>query len=305
MKTKSFKTKWLLGIILTIFLGLSPNLNAQTSFSCQDFQSNDSGWDSGSGSRDATNIDGSSHSYKIDAWEDMQSSNQDFTSYESVDFEFTYYTEDFDNTFDDIRVYFNDGSGEVQIADYDFSVDFNDRTAYNISITVNSTTIGGPYDFTGSNEYFRIYNHALAWDWRNDDLFIDDICLVGTTPSGPEIAISGNGVDISDGDITPDSSDHTDFGSVDYDAGTIVRTFTITNSGTTNLTLTGTPRVAISGSGSSNFSLTSIPSTPIADSGGTTTFQITYDPSAPGTHNATLTITNNDTDEGTYDFSII
>lgn len=57
--------------------------------------------------------------------------------------------------------------------------------------------------------------------------------------SVPEIAVSGNSTEISDGDTTPSAADHTDFGSVLAAGGTVVRTFTIANSGSGALNLTG------------------------------------------------------------------
>ena len=121
----------------------------------------------------------------------------------------------------------------------------------------------------------------------------------------PEIAVSGNSVDISSGDSTPSATDHTSFGSVSALSGTIVRTFTVTNSGDAVLSLTGTPLVALSGPGASAFSVTTQPaSSSVAVSGGTQTFQITFDPAVAGDYAATVTIASNDADEGTFTFAI-
>ncbi len=121
---------------------------------------------------------------------------------------------------------------------------------------------------------------------------------------GPEINIQGNGADIANGDNTPTTSDHTDFGSTAATGGTITRTFTIQNTGTANLNLTdSSPYVAISGTNADDFMVTSIPAAPIA-AGGSTTFQITFNPSAAGTRSATLSIANDDSDENPYNFDI-
>ena len=121
----------------------------------------------------------------------------------------------------------------------------------------------------------------------------------------PEINIQGNAVTIVDGDTTPTTTDHTDFGNVNVTGGTMVRTFTIQNTGTLNLNLTGTPPsyITISGTNAADFTVTANPTTPIAASG-STTFSITFDPSALGVRTATITIANNDSDENPYDFSI-
>jgi hypothetical protein len=121
-----------------------------------------------------------------------------------------------------------------------------------------------------------------------------------TTSANPDINITGNSTSIADGDATPSATDHTNFGSQSVCSGTIVRTFTIENTGTANLTLS-TP--ALSGTNAADFSVTVNPSSPVS-APGSTTFQVTFNPSATGTRTATVTVTNNDTDEGTYDFAI-
>ena len=115
-----------------------------------------------------------------------------------------------------------------------------------------------------------------------------------------EIYVNGNSQSIVDGDATPSSFDHTDFGSVSVASGTIVRTFTIGNSGDLTLNISG---VAISGAASSDFTVTTAPSSTVTG-GSTTTFQVTFDPSGSGTRSATISIANDDNDENPYNFSI-
>ncbi len=119
----------------------------------------------------------------------------------------------------------------------------------------------------------------------------------------PEINILGNAVSIADGDVSPSATDHTDFGSVNINAGTAVRTFTIQNTGGANLTLLGNPMVSISGTNASDFTVTALPTSPVSPTG-STNFQITFDPSATGTRSAMVSIANDDADENPYDFSI-
>lgn len=123
-------------------------------------------------------------------------------------------------------------------------------------------------------------------------------------PALPEMNVKGNGVSIADGDITPSLADYTDFGSVDVSTGTLARTFTIENLGTGALNLTdASPYVTILGANAADFTVTVIPSTPVAASG-TTTFEITFNPSATGTRNASVSIANNDSNENPYNFNI-
>ena len=130
-----------------------------------------------------------------------------------------------------------------------------------------------------------------------------DIALSGTGV-GPEIDVLGNATSIVSGDTTPATADHTDFGSTPVAGGTIVRTFTIANPGTVALNLTGTPKVSVNGTNAADFTVTSQPSSPVNTGGGSTTFQVTFDPSAGGLRTATLSIVNDDTDENPYTFSI-
>ena len=122
--------------------------------------------------------------------------------------------------------------------------------------------------------------------------------------AAPEINIKGNTIDIVNGDATPEGLDHTDFGAVAVTSGTRVRTFTIENTGSSVLNLTGTPLVAVSGANAADFTVTAVPTSTVSATTGTTTFEITFDPSAAGMRTATISIANNDTDENPYTFAI-
>lgn len=122
--------------------------------------------------------------------------------------------------------------------------------------------------------------------------------------TAPEINLKGNGVSIADGDATPSATDDTDFGSELVSGGTVSHTFTIENTGTGALNLTGIPKVLVGGTNAADFSVSVQPSSPVAASGGITTFTVVFDPSASGTRTATLSIANNDSDENPYDFAI-
>lgn len=118
-----------------------------------------------------------------------------------------------------------------------------------------------------------------------------------------EIDVLGNGNSIPDGDASPSATDNTDFGSHDITSGSTSKTFTIANTGDISLTLSGTPKVAISGTHAANFTVTTQPSSPVA-SGANTTFTILFDPTVGGVHTATVSIDNNDTNENPYTFDI-
>jgi len=192
----------------------------------------------------------------------------------------------------------------------------------------NSTTIyTPPVDYVRHLAYNPIVNKLFFYDpnigsskrviyscdadGSNRTAVVDgvgnDIMALGTingSSSAPEIDILGNGNSIADGDGTPSTSDHTDFGSTDISSGTITRTFTIENTGSADLNLTGSsPYVSIGGSHAVDFSVSSAPSSVISSSS-STTFQITFDPSAIGIRTANISIANNDSDEDPYNYSI-
>lgn len=120
------------------------------------------------------------------------------------------------------------------------------------------------------------------------------------TVTSPEIDIRGNNISITDGDATPSSIDGTNFGNILVNEGFVSQIFTVYNTGTANLTLGS---VSIGGTNASNFTVTSQPSTSVTPSS-STSFTIRFVPSAIGTRNATLSLSNNDSNENPYNFSI-
>ncbi|GAA4977436.1 choice-of-anchor D domain-containing protein [Algibacter aquimarinus] len=120
----------------------------------------------------------------------------------------------------------------------------------------------------------------------------------------PEINIQGNGVDITDGDTTPIAGDDTEFGSI-ANATVLDHTFTIQNTGTATLNLTGgVPLVDISGNAA--FSIQTQPSANnITSGGGDLTFVVRFSPTVDVTNaQATISIDNNDSDEDPYTFVV-
>ncbi len=127
--------------------------------------------------------------------------------------------------------------------------------------------------------------------------------VISGVTMAPEINLVGlNSASIVSGDNTPKKYDGTNFGSLDYTSGSRTRAFTIQNTGTDVLTLSGTPYVSLSGA-TSDFSVTTDPSNSIAASG-FTTFVITFNPISEGAKTAIVTISSNDSDEGTYTFTM-
>ncbi|MBE2179758.1 MAG: choice-of-anchor D domain-containing protein [Chthoniobacterales bacterium] len=129
--------------------------------------------------------------------------------------------------------------------------------------------------------------------------------LVVETPT-PEIAVSGKGLGITSGDITPNAADGTDFGSASIEGGSIVHTFEISNTGSAGLTLTSTApdHVTISGPGFTAFTVTAQPPSPLVPPQGAQSFTVRFAPPGVGTWIATIGIANDDSDENPFTFDV-
>ncbi|WP_353569819.1 choice-of-anchor D domain-containing protein [Candidatus Albibeggiatoa sp. nov. BB20] len=145
------------------------------------------------------------------------------------------------------------------------------------------------------------HNCTVSIDNTDADENPYDFAITGTGIA-PEISLLGNGNAIVDGDTTPDATDDTKFGSTETNLP-IDKTFTIENTGTNTLNLSGSPVVALSGTDCTMFSVTIQPTSPIAISSNDS-FGIRYNPTVTGTHNCTVSIDNDDSDENPYDFVI-
>ena len=122
--------------------------------------------------------------------------------------------------------------------------------------------------------------------------------ITGTvTPlPAPEVTVEGNTLDITDGDTTPDPSDFTDFGSVTEGDTPITRTFTVTNDGDAELTLSGLTVPT-------GFTITEGLAASLA-AGEIDTFSVRLETASPGTKTGQISFTNNDDDENPFNFEI-
>jgi len=109
----------------------------------------------------------------------------------------------------------------------------------------------------------------------------------------PEINLKHGATGIADGG-------NYDFGSHDVGTDTDVA-FTIENIGTANLTL-GTP-LSLGGADADQFSIQQQPTSPVSASGNTT-FIVRFTPTSAGSKTASLSISNNDTDENPYNLTL-
>jgi predicted transcriptional regulator len=115
-----------------------------------------------------------------------------------------------------------------------------------------------------------------------------------------EINVQYNGNDLSDGSTTVSEALGTDFGDLDIAEGSRDRTFTILNTGETNLEVSS---VNLSDSGS-GFGVSGITLPTSIAAGESTTFVVSFDPAVTGSKSVTVAIGNNDSDENPFDFKV-
>lgn len=158
---------------------------------------------------------------------------------------------------------------------------------------------GGSDDFTlsfnpsGTGEKtatITIYNK----DW-DENPYTFTVKGTATAAPEPEIHVMKGITDVPSG-----TTNAHDFGNVIVGQTSSTVTFTVKNLGNAELNLTGTPRAT---SSSTEFSIDSQPNSPIGE-GEETTLTVTFRPTGTGAKTTTITILNNDSNEGTYTFSI-
>lgn len=123
------------------------------------------------------------------------------------------------------------------------------------------------------------------------------------TPS-PKITVTGNSQSIADGSTGTSTGNHTAFGNAIINSETVSRTYTIRNDGDATLSLSGSPLIQLTGSHASDFTVTSQPGKISLSPNELTTFVVRFRPTALGTRNAVVTLTSNDSIEGTYSYAV-
>jgi gliding motility-associated-like protein len=173
---------------------------------------------------------------------------------------------------------------------------FNQGVAGGINSAVTTLADASGNAFTGTLTNMDLAGSSSNW------------VIPGSVPSGssctifaaPEIDVTGNSTSIPDGDLTASLSDHTGFDTVCV-YGTIVRTYTVLNTGSANLSINA---LNIAGPAATEFMAGSLsPASPIAPAG-SAVFSVTFAPVTPGLKSASINISSTDCDEALYDFVI-
>lgn len=151
---------------------------------------------------------------------------------------------------------------------------------------------------TSKNKYIAILCVMLL-----SCLAISGLVLADNGDLAPGIDVQFDSVSIANGDETPSEADGTMFGSVDVTVGAVERTFTIENTGTATLNITGDILVYRTQGATPHFTVTQPLATSL-DEGDSTTFMVRFDPNTVGYKDAFIEIPNNDSDEDPYKFVI-
>lgn len=182
-------------------------------------------------------------------------------------------------------------------------------TAFSLSgaFATTSLAVGGTRTFTIQFAPVAVatYTGYIRFVTNDPDENPFTLYFSGTaiTPT-KEINITGAGNTLTTVN-TPFGFTDTLFGVQNVSTTSAAKTYTIQNLGNVPLTVSS---VVISGANAGDFSISAAPATSVpAQVGvtpGTTTFSVTFTPSAVGTRNATITVNNDDADEGAYVFYV-
>ncbi|MEP1186630.1 MAG: choice-of-anchor D domain-containing protein [Roseibium sp.] len=192
----------------------------------------------------------------------------------------------------------NSGTDDLTIATATSSAPSN-VTVNSIGAPGSTTVTGGGGTTTFQVQYTPTAVGAFSFglSFVNDDADENpyNFTVSGTATGTPEISVSADiGGAVADGGTNAQGT---------QTAGSAVTvTYTVTNSGTDDLTLATATSSALS-----NVAVDTIGapgSTTVTSGGGTTTFQVQYTPTVAGAFSFGLSFVNNDADENPYNFTV-
>lgn len=232
--------------------------------------------------------------------------NVDISAYANVTASIAFRSLNVDNNDDlDLYVSYDNGITFTQVQGLINGNNWNESRNWGQTDNSGGTANTNPYTFNVPNGTTQIQLQIQAENLDyNEYFFIDTITIEGdlATPE-PEINVTGNSIDIIDGDTTPDASDDTEYGSIPNNT-TLDHTFTIENTGSDILNLTGNP-VIINIIGSTAFTILTQPSANSIASGSDLTFVVRFAPTIDVANaQATISIDNDDSDESPYTFVV-
>lgn len=197
-----------------------------------------------------------------------------------------------------VRTFTVSNAGTMDLVISGITKDGTNSSDISIGAITSSTIAGGgsaTFDVTftpGAAAARSAAIHVLSND--GDEASFDIPLIAAGTSALPDIAI-----EYPAGTLRPDAATIIDFGLTASNVP-VVRTLTLRNTGTANLTLSG---VSIDGTGASQFAAGSLSSWTIAPSS-SLTLDVSFLPTAPGAKLAVLHVASNDPDESPFDIEL-
>ncbi len=161
------------------------------------------------------------------------------------------------------------------------------------------TSFGGTGFVTSNFSGGTVYDLAIQSDGQ--------ILLTGSTGTNnygvaryegglsPEI-----GVELTSVNALADGAHTIDYG-ITFPGALVARTFTVRNSGFSNLTGLG---ITFSGTGAADYAVGISPASPLTGPTGSTTFTVVFNPAAEGVKNALLHLASNDANENSFEIAL-
>lgn len=154
-------------------------------------------------------------------------------------------------------------------------LDYESKASYAVAVTVDDASVGSTPDATSSTYTLNLTNVTEA----------------------PEVAVSGQAIDIADADTSVSTADDTDFGMVLVGTANVVHTFTVQNLGLAPLATSGLKLPKGFLLGADTLATTIEP-------GESDTFEVRVDTSKVGLKTGQVTFASNDSNENPFNFSI-
>lgn len=180
------------------------------------------------------------------------------------------------------------------LLDNDFDIDGDILTALKLTDPSNGAVVVG-------NDGAFTYTPNAGWYGEDSFTYQADDGNGGTDSATVTLTVEQNDPPVAIDDSFTMDEDLVLFGGVGSVA--VVHEFTIANTGSGDLLLTGDPLVQVTGPNASDFTVITQPNAVIPP-GGSTTFEVSFMPTGLGLRQAELVVPNNDPDENPYNFAI-
>jgi hypothetical protein len=175
-----------------------------------------------------------------------------------------------------------------------------DATSFDSCIALGDWSLDGTKPVSGSQNLTLESSSTFGLSCIGPNGYSEDsVSVYVNAPTGPEIAVTGGGLEISSGQVSSPIGNGTSFGPVDIKAQNLVSTFYVHNRGPLPLSAIGAPPVFMSGDDSENFTVIESPEFPIP-AFSTRALKIAFDPVSQGIKEANVVVSTDDTNEAEF-----